>query len=150
MPIKSFRGKLADGGIDTISLSTNNGSTGYTIKKMSLINANAGDVDYSAIVKVFTIPQTTADNNIDFSDNTLLAVGYISTDASSTQFPDDVIVVFDNTTFNQDIFVTCKQTSASGNDNCNYYIELEQIKLDLNENTVATLKDIRNIEASSV
>ena len=27
----------------------------------------------------------------------------------------------------------------------NYYIELEQIKLDLNENTVATLKDIRNI-----
>ena len=147
MPIKSFRGKLADGGIDTISLSTNNGSTGYTIKKMSLINANAGDVDYSAIVKVFTIPQTTADNNIDFSDNTLLAVGYISTDASSTQFPDDVIVVFDNTTFNQDIFVTCKQTSASGNDNCNYYIELERVKLSLDENTVATLKDIRNIES---
>jgi len=27
----------------------------------------------------------------------------------------------------------------------NYYIELEQVKLDLNENTVATLKDIRNI-----
>ena len=147
MPIKSFRGKLADGGIDTISLSTNNGSTGYRIKKMSLINANAGDVDYSAVVKIFSIPQTTADNNIDFSDNTLLAVGYISTDASSTQFPDDVIVVFDNTTFNQDIFVTCKQTSASGNDNCNYYIELEQVKLSLDENTVATLKDIRNIES---
>ena len=28
----------------------------------------------------------------------------------------------------------------------NYYIELEQMKLDLSENTVATLKDIRNIE----
>ena len=148
MPTKSFRGKLADGGIDTIPLSTNNGSTGYIIKKMALINANAGDVDYSAVVKVFTIPQTTANNDIDFSDNTLLAVGYISTDASSTQFPDDVIVVFDNTTFNQDIFVTCKQTSASGNDSCNYYIELEQIKLSLDENTVATLKDIRNIKSN--
>ena len=147
MPIKSFRGKLADGGKDTISLSTKDGSTGYVIKKMALINSNAGDVDYSAVVKVFSVPQTTANNDIDFSDNTLLAVGYISTDASSTQFPDDVIVVFDNTTFNQDIFVTCKQTSASGNDNCNYYIELEQVKLDLNENTVATLKDIRNIKS---
>ena len=28
----------------------------------------------------------------------------------------------------------------------NYYIELEQVKLALDENTVATLKDIRNIE----
>jgi len=27
----------------------------------------------------------------------------------------------------------------------NYYIELEQMKLDLNENTVDTLKDIRNV-----
>ena len=46
--------------------------------------------------------------------------------------------------FNQDIFVTCDTGSTSG-ESCNYYIELEQIKLDLNENTVATLKDIRNI-----
>jgi len=29
---------------------------------------------------------------------------------------------------------------------CNYYLELEQFKLDLNENTVATLKNIRNIK----
>ena len=45
-------------------------------------------------------------------------------------------------TFNQDIYITCK---SSGN--MNYYMELEQIKLDLNENTVATLKDIRNIKS---
>ena len=151
MKIKTFRGKLTDGDVDTISLSTNNGSTGYKINKMALINANAGDVDYSAVVKIFSIPQTASSvsNDIDFSDNTLLAVGYISTDASSTQFPDDVIVIFDNTKFNQDIYVTCKQTSASGNDDCNYYIELEQVKLDIGENTVATLKDIRNIKAGS-
>tara|TARA_Y100001972_G_scaffold87658_1_gene107210 strand:- start:83 stop:532 length:450 start_codon:yes stop_codon:yes gene_type:complete len=143
--IKSFRGQLADGSQDTVVLHTNNGSTGYMIKKLALLNANAGDVDYSAVVKIYSVKQTTVDNDINFSDQTLLAVGYISTDASSTQFPDDVIVIFDNTTFNQDIYVTCKQTSASGNDDCNYYIELEQIKLDLSQNTVATLKDIRNI-----
>ena len=42
--------------------------------------------------------------------------------------------------FNQDIYVTNYGSGAM-----NYYIELEQIKLDLNENTVATLKDIRNL-----
>jgi len=146
MTIRSFRGLIANNSVDTIHLSTNTGSTGYRISKMSLINKNAGDVDYSAVVKVYSIPQTTVDNDIDFSDQTLLAVGYISTDASSTQSPDDIIIIFDNVKFNQDIYVTCKETSASGGDSCNYYIELEQGKLSLDENTVATLKDIRNIK----
>ena len=51
-------------------------------------------------------------------------------------------IVFDNEKFNQDIYVTCKDISDG--EKCNYYIELEQSKLDLNEQTVATLKDIRN------
>ena len=149
MTTKSFRGLMANGATDVISLHTNTGSTGYKISKMSLINKNAGDVDYSAVVKVYSIPQTTVDNDIDFSDNTLLAVGYISTDASSTQSPDDIVIIFDNVKFNQDIYLTCKETSASGGDSCNYYIELETSSLALDENTVATLKDIRNIEQSS-
>ena len=64
------------------------------------------------------------------------------------QFSIPGAVVFDNEIFNQDIYITHTDAHATGE--CNYYIELEQIKLDLNENTVATLKDIRNIEASSV
>ena len=94
------------------------------------------------IVKVYSIEQTTADAIVDFSDNTLLAAAYF-TDRSSSG-PAQDIVVFDNTTFNQDIFVTL--VTNESNNSCNYYIELEQIKLDLNENTVATLKDIRNID----
>ena len=55
------------------------------------------------------------------------------------------MVIFDNEKFNQDIFVT--NVDVVGNSApINYYIELEQIKLSLDENTVATLKDIRNIE----
>ena len=46
-------------------------------------------------------------------------------------------------TFNQDIYITHTNLHADAGP-VNYYIELEQIKLDLNENTVATLKDIRN------
>ena len=150
MTIRSFRGLIANNSVDTIHLSTNTGSTGYRISKMSLINKNAGDVDYSAVVKVYSIPQTTVDDDIDFSDNTLLAVGYISTDASSTQSPEDIVIIFDNVKFNQDIYLTCKETGASGGDSCNYYLELEQVKLALDENTVATLKDIRNITQPAV
>ena len=47
--------------------------------------------------------------------------------------------------FNQDIYVTMKDSSTG--ESCNYYIELEQMKLNLDEQTVATLKDIRNVGA---
>ena len=47
----------------------------------------------------------------------------------------------DNVIFNQDIFVTIK--AQAGTDPCNYYIELEQMKLAQDEAAVATLTDMR-------
>ena len=141
MPIKTFRGKIGDGGFDTITLHTNNGSVGYQIKKFQIMPNNPGEIEAEIICKIFTVPQTTAVNTIDFSDNTLLAAAIYG--ANSVQaLINTTVVVFDNMIFNQDIYLTAidqEQTSE-----CNYYIELEQVKLDLNENTVATLKDIRN------
>ena len=145
MPTKSFRGLLADGAIDTIPLSTNNGSTGYRITKMQLIGEQPGTTNIESTVKIFSIPQTTATNNIDFSDNTLLAAGHYAKGNNTAEVQSD-IVVFDNMTFNQDIYVTAVETQ--GSEPTNYYIELEQIKLSLDENTVATLKDIRNIKSN--
>ena len=142
MKIKSFRGLIADGGIDTVALHTNTGSTGYRIKKMQIMHAEPGQQDAEHTIKVFSIPQTTATNAIDFSDNTLLAAAYL-TDDKATLGAASTVIVFDNMTFNQDIFITHEDTG--GSQPCNYYIELEQVKLDLNQNTVATLKDIRNI-----
>ena len=143
MTIKSFRGKIVDGGIDIISLHTNTGSTGYRIVKMQIMHAEPGEQHAEHTIKVYSIPQTTADNAIDFSDNTLLAAGYIA-DNNDPAYPLSTIVVFDNMTFNQDIYVTHEDTG--GAQPCNYYIELETVKLALDENTVATLKDIRNIQ----
>jgi len=53
-------------------------------------------------------------------------------------------IIFDSEIFNQDIYVTYADSQGSTGE-MNYYIELEQVNLDLNENTVATLKDIRNL-----
>jgi len=131
---------MVDNTIDTISLHTTDGSTGYRIVKFELMPIDS-DEDVESSVKVFSVPQATAIGNIDFSDNTLLAAGIIRAGTGVSQ-PLTAISVFDNMTFNQDIFITLKGGSYTRD--VNYYIELEQIKLDLNENTVATLKDIRN------
>ena len=144
MPIKSFRGKIADGGIDIISLHTNTGSTGYRIVKMQIMHAEPGQQDAEHTFKIYSVPQTTVDNAIDFSDNTLLAAAYL-TDDKNTLGTTSTVVVFDNTTFNQDIYVTHEDTT--GSQPANYYMELEEVKLDLNQSTVATLKDIRNIKS---
>lgn len=144
MTIKSFRGKIADEAIDTITLHTNTGSTGYRIVKFELMPVDPSTDEAENVVKLFSIPQTTTPvATIDFSDNTLLAASFIE-GHGSTIYLTRTTTIFDNMTFNQDIYVTNKSPQ---NKAVNYYIELEQITLDLNENTVATLKDIRNIKS---
>jgi len=140
--IKTFRGQIVDGGQDTILLHTNDGSTGYRIVKFSVIAKAPGTATQENVSKIYKVSQTTIDANIDFSDNKLVAAAYYENNFNSTDFGGTVII-FDQEIFNQDIFIS--NTDASGNGNpLNYYIELEQVKLDLSENTVATLKDIRN------
>jgi hypothetical protein len=147
MPIKSFKGQITPGNTDTIHLSTRDGSIGYKIVKFQIINKTPHGVDSTLVAKIFSIPQTTATATIDFSDQTLLACAIYEDQAVKTSPPQGYeAVIFDNMVFNQDIYVTMADTDTN-TDPGNYYIELEQIKLDLNENTVATLKDIRNIEA---
>ena len=150
MPIKRFRGLIADGAVQNISLHTNDGSVGYKIVKFELMGNKPGDTSYESVVKIYKIPQTEAsvDAVIDFSDNTMIAAGFLEGSTSVTAV-DGKIVIFDNEIFNQDIYITHKNILNVGvDDPVNYYIELEQIKLDLTDNTMATLKDIKNIEAS--
>lgn len=141
MPIKTFRGKLEHAEIQTIPLHTNNGSIGYKIVKFQVMAQDANE-NLENTVKIYSIPQTTASIAVDFSDQTLLAAAMIWSNQSQVYVHENS-VVFDNMIFNQDIFVTNFDTAAAGP--INYYIELEQMTLDLNDNTVATLKDIRNI-----
>lgn len=146
MPIKSFRGLIADNGQDTIVLHTNDGSTGYKVVKFEIIDYAPGTLNTENLIKMHKIQQpdnipagTDLYSKVDFNDPTLLGVGFRAPQYASG----DGNIIFDGEIFNQDIYIT--HSDISGNNSlCNYYIELEQIKLDLNENTVATLKDIRN------
>jgi len=139
--IKSFRGLIADDGIDTIVLHSNDGSMGYRIVKLALMPNNLNSNQESCF-KIYKVNQTTATFEFDFSDNTLLAAGYYTASSAADQNSETMNVIFDNEVFNQDIHLTQKNNEAGVG--INYYIELEQFPLNLNESTVATLKDIRN------
>jgi hypothetical protein len=153
MTVKSFKGQIKDNAIDTIVLHTNTGSTGYKITKLEVFPVKPGAQNVENVLQIFSIPQTgNASAEPDFSDNTLLAAAYFI-DNSSSAVPTSETISFDNIKFNQDIYITQRDISngTPGNGTAlNYYIEMETSKLALDENTVATLKDIRNIEQPSV
>jgi len=141
--IKTFRGRMVDDTQDAISLHTNDGSMGYRILKMQMLPTHASK-DIEGVIKIYSTRNanvTTPTTDIDFSDNELVAAAIV-TGAHSHEIPWDSTVVFDHIVFNQDIYVTWKCNDKI--EDINYYLELEQVKLDINSNTVATLKDMRN------
>jgi len=141
--IKTFRGLLADGKEDTVVLHTNDGSIGYRLVKFQIMTSAPTGAATEHVCKIYKIKQTSVDALVDFSDNTLLGTAVWS-NAVGYGLEGTMGIIFDNEVFNQDIYIY--QTETTGSAACNYYIELEQIKLDLNERTVATLKELRNLE----
>ena len=149
--IKTYRGTLADGNVARVRLGTNQGLVGYNMKKLQVITENPASDTAELVVKVFSVePEMdpsgayTVDATVNLGIPTLLAVCYFEGHSNSTTFGGETIII-DSVTVNQDIFVTLSDGSGGGKGG-NYYIELEQVKLDLNEATVATLKDMRGRE----
>ena len=139
---KSFRARLEDGDTLHIRLSTNNGLTGYQIKKLELFPTEPGVTKGEHVVKVFSKDQEgiAPTGTITFDDPLLLASAYLAMN-DSAYYGNDMITVFDNMKFNQDIYVTHKDNATGVA--VNVYIELEQVKLSKDEATMATLKDMR-------
>ena len=133
MPIKSFRGILADDGVDRIYLTGGDSDKGYRITKFQIIPNVPGNTGVEAIIKVYKTAQTTPSTTVDFSDPSLLAVGYYQDDANIA-YPSAMDIIFDHEVVNQDIFITLKQ--GTGTHSMNYYIEMEQVKMSQNEQAV--------------
>lgn len=140
--IKTYKGKLPIGEQEKIHLSTNDGLTGYRIVNFQLFPSNPGQANYELIGKIYLTDQTgKITDTVDFSESDLLAAIYQAGKSSENVQP--IVTVFDKETFNQDIFIYITDISAATNP-ANYYIELEQFKLDLNSSTYHTLKNIRS------
>jgi len=147
--IISYRGKLDgddSGSSDTIALHTNDGKTGYKIRKLQTIQHSPGAINCEGLVVIWKIPPTAAQiiqKTIDLNDVTILAIAFYSGQASAQTYPEDMSIIFDNEIVNQDIYVSYIDVSTS-NDDMNYYIELEQISLTEDQALVAIVKNLRN------
>jgi hypothetical protein len=139
--IKTYRGILADGAQNKIRLSTKKGKIGYKIVKLEIMPASPGLLDYEALVKLFKITQTSITGTVDFSDGNLLAAAFYMADPSSANPNAPTTIMFEQEIFNQDVFITYKTNTGSGE--MNYYLELETMTLSDNAATVSTLRDIR-------
>jgi len=141
--IKTFRGILVDGGSDQIWLSTKKGKIGYRIVKLQIIHARPGSLgsDSEHTLKVYKTSQTTVTNDIDFSDNTLLAAASMGNSSQSFYYGTTPVIIFDDVVFNQDIYIT--HIDTHGAESLNYYLELESFTMSDNATLVSTLSDIR-------
>jgi hypothetical protein len=147
MSIKTFRGLLNDGQQERIRLQTIDGKRGYRIKKFEVFPKNPGHTaDKELVVTIWSIKQTTHPAGpgtvIDFSEQTLLGVGYFTENSSASETTQDAVVIFDQVVFNQNIFII-NQDQSTG-EAANYYLELETVSLDDVEATAVILKNFRN------
>ena len=141
--IKTFRKQLAMGLQEKINLSTADGLTGYKIKKFQLIGSQPGADTTTFVGQIFTVNQEgSITSDVNFNDPTLIAVSYFA-DHDSSANPTSSEVIFDDVIINQDIFINITDPDGGTNPG-NFYLELEQFKLNLNESTFATLKNLRS------
>ena len=132
---------MADGATQQIKLSTKDGLTGYRINKFQLM-PETPNVNQESLMVITSVKPEAVATSVNFDSPLILATGlYMSKESTLTQ---DINVVFENIIFNQDIYITHNEGEATRG--CNFYLELEQVSLDLNEATVATMKDMRGRE----
>lgn len=140
----TYKGKLAMGLQEKIHLSTNDGLKGYRIKAFELLSATPGAGNSEFLGKIFITDQAASITSaVDFSDADLLAVNFSKAVANDGLGADSKVIIFDKETINQDIFLYITDVTG-GTVECNYYVELEQFKIDLVTSTYHTLKNIRS------
>jgi len=123
--VHSFRGLLSSGGEEEINLERSNVNLAYRIVKFQTMSNTPGiGGGIENTTKVYKEEQSSVDAVVDFTDPDLLAAAYIS-EQDAASYPPGVIIVFDNTLFSRNIWVTSYATD--GAHKVNYYIELEEV-----------------------
>ena len=110
-------------------------------RRLQFVTSKIYNIEYIGKITKKTDPNITA--VVDLTDDNVMAVAYY-VDNNSTAVPPNDTIIIDNAVTNQDIFVNIVD-AAGGSISCNYYIELEKIKLSDIEATQLTLRNLRNV-----
>jgi len=124
--VHSFRGILADDDQRKIRIQGPVGAVAWRITKFEAMPNAPQSANSEAVLTVWREEQTSASATIDFDNDELLAAAYVTNSTAGDSNPEDMTVIFDNSLFVRNIFVTnnCQAGSA-----INYYIELEEVKV---------------------
>ena len=122
----SFRGLLADGAQEKIRIQGPVGAIAWRITKFEVMGNNPGVSTTECIVKIYREEQSSIDGVVNFNDNELLGAA-LWHDADGSAYPLSYQVIFDNALFSRNIWIT--NTDVDGAFSCNYYIELEEVKV---------------------
>jgi len=144
--IKTFRGLMARGDQVKIRLRTSQGKIGYKIKKWQMMPSILDSGSNEALGLVWRVEQESVSAALpvcDFSNSQLIAATMFLRDQGVVAITSVPPVIIDNVLINQDLYITYQDAQNVSHAFVSYYLELEQIKLDANEATVATLKDMR-------
>jgi len=148
--IKSYKGLIDHRTQQRIRLGTPQGKVGYRIRKFQLfpkfVGSSTTGNEYESLVNIYKVEQTVVSGiTTDFTDTTLVAAGTFFSEVSGSPayvIGSNLNVVFDNETFNQDIYVV-HENYHNDDSAINYYIELEQVKLTEEQALVAIVKNLR-------
>ena len=125
----SFRGLLADGGQDKIRIEGATGDIAWRITKFQVFPSEPGQQTTESTVLIWRERQDSVSTSgvvVDFSNNELLGAASFH-ESHADSLISESIVVFDNALFVRNIYVT--NTDTGGAIACNYYIELEEVKV---------------------
>ena len=136
--VHSFRGLLGDGGQDEINLERQNVNLAYRIIKFQIMPSWLvyARTDADVIVQIWRedqAPIATGGIVADLTQTDLLGVALWLGEAGYNEMNS---IIFDNTLFSRNIFVTA--TDNDGADSINYYIEIEEVPV-----TASTLMQIK-------
>ena len=119
----SFRGLLASGAQQKIRIQGPVGSIAWRITKFQTVGYDPTTLRSESVTKIYRETQTTFNVQIDFNDAELLGVA-VWKNYEDAHRPLTQSVIFDNTLFSRNIYVTQKDTDDNP---INYYIELEEV-----------------------
>ena len=123
--VHSFRGLLGDGGEDEINLERQNVNLAYRIVKFQVMVSLPHSENSENIVKIYRESVTVSDL-LDFGETDLLGASIINNSDSYSYNPPPIII-FDNTLFSRNIFISNSSVQGSGSQSINYYIEIEEV-----------------------
>jgi len=127
--IHSFRGLLPDGEQQKIRIAGSVGAIAWRITKLEMFPNLPGTEASESTIQIWREVQDSVSVDtatVDFSNDELLAASFLGVGSNAKEMS-AVVTIFDNALFVRNIYAT--HTNTDGTGTCNYYIELEEVKV---------------------